>query len=119
MPSRLNITEERVGDVTLLRLSGRLEVEEGDIVFRDHVNRLLADGRVKIVLDFKGLTRIDSAGIGMLVSKLLSTRTRGGTIKLLHLTRHTDHLIDITRLDTVFEIYEDEAAAIRSFGVGT
>jgi len=111
----MRIAEERAGDVTILRLTGRFELEEGDLTFRDCVNALVAEGRVKIVLDFKNVTRIDSAGIGMLVSKLLSTRKRGGTMKLLHLTRHSDHLINITRLDTVFEIFDDEAEALRSF----
>jgi anti-sigma B factor antagonist len=113
--SRLKIVESRAGDVTILHLTGRLELEEGDLVFRDHVNRLIAEGRVKIVLDLRDVTRIDSAGIGMLVSKYLSTQTRGGTIKLLHLTRRSDHLMDITRLATVFEIFDEEAEAVRSF----
>ena len=115
MSSPLKITESRAGDVTILRLSGRLELEEGDLVFRDYVNRLIAEGRVNILLDLKDVTRIDSAGIGMLVSKYLSTQNRGGTIKLLQLTRRRDHLMDITRLATVFEIFEDEADAVRSF----
>lgn len=115
MTARLTITEVQVGDVTILRLSGRLELEEGDLDFRDHVDRLVAGGRLKILLDLKAVTRIDSAGIGMLVSKYLSTQKRGGTIKLLHLTRRSDHLMDITRLATVFEIFDDEADAVRSF----
>ena len=119
MSARLKIAEEPVGDVTILRLDGRFELEEGDLAFRDRVNALLADGRTKIVLDFKNVTRIDSAGLGMLVSKYLSARRHGGTIKLLHLTHHSDHVIDITRLDTVFEIFDDEKAALRSFGAAT
>jgi anti-sigma B factor antagonist len=115
--ARIHITEERAGDITILRMAGRLELDEGDIVFRDHVNRLVAEGCVKILVDLKDVTRIDSAGIGMVVSKYLSARKRGGTMKLLHLTRHSDHLMDITRLTTVFEIFDDEADALRSFGV--
>ena len=115
MSSRLKIVESRAGDVTVLRLTGRLELEDGDLVFRDHVNQLIAEGRVKIVLDLNDVTRIDSAGIGMLVSKYLSTQNRGGTIKLLHLTRRSDHLMDITRLATVFEIFDQEEDAVRSF----
>ena len=115
MSSRLKIVESRAGDVTVLRLTGRLELEEGDLVFRDHVNQLIAEGRVKIVLDLNDVTRIDSAGIGMLVSKYLSTQNRGGTIKLLRLTRRSDHLMDITRLATVFEIFDEEEDAVRSF----
>ena len=116
MSSRLKIMESRAGDVTVLHMTGRLELEEGDLVFRDHVNRLIAEGRVNLVLDLKEVTRIDSAGIGMLVSKYLSAQNRGGTIKLLQLTRRSDHLMDITRLTTVFEIFEDEDEAVRSFG---
>ena len=115
MSSRLKIMESRAGDVTILHMTGRLELEEGDLVFRDHVNRLIAEGRVNLVLDLKEVTRIDSAGIGMLVSKYLSAQNRGGTIKLLQLTRRSDHLMDITRLTTVFEIFEDEDEAVRSF----
>ena len=115
MSSRLKIMESRAGDVTILHMTGRLELEEGDLVFRDHVNRLIAEGRVNLVLDLKEVTRIDSAGIGMLVSKYLSAQNRGGTIKLLQLTRRSDHLMDITRLATVFEIFEDEEDALRSF----
>ena len=119
MTAHVQITEEHAGDITILRMAGRLELDEGDIVFRDHVDRLVAEGTRKIVLDLKNVVRIDSAGIGMLVSKFLSTRKRGGTMKLLHLTRHSDHLMDITRLTTVFEIFEDEAEALRSFDVAT
>lgn len=115
MTARIHIMEEHTGDVAVLRMAGRLELDDGDIVFRDCVDRLVAQGRVKILLDLKGVDRIDSAGMGMLVSKYLSTRRRGGTIKLLHLTRHSDHLMDITRLATIFEIFDDEAEALGSF----
>lgn len=117
MSTRMRIVERRVGDVTILQLIGRLELEEGDLVLRDHVNRLAADGHVKVLLDMRDVTRLDSAGIGMLVSKFITVRRAGGTIKLLHLTERTDHLMDITKLTTVFEIYGDEREALRSFGV--
>lgn len=116
MAHGMRIAETQVGDVTILRLTGRLELEQGDLVFRDCVNRLVAEGRVNIVLDLTEVTRIDSAGLGMLVSKYLTARKHGGTIKLLHLTPRSDHLIDITRLATVFEIFEEEDDAVRSFG---
>lgn len=119
MTARIQITEERAGDVTILRLTGRLELDEGDIEFRNYVNKLVAEERVKILLDLKDVIRIDSAGIGMLVSKYLSTRKSGGTIKLLRLTRHSDHLMDITRLTNIFEIFDDEAEALQSFGAPT
>jgi anti-sigma B factor antagonist len=117
--ARIRIVEERAGDVAILRMAGRLELDDGDIVFRDCVDRLVAQGQTKILLDLKGVDRIDSAGMGMLVSKYLSTRKRGGTIKLLHLTRHSDHVLDITRLATIFEIFDDEADAVASFAAAT
>jgi anti-sigma B factor antagonist len=64
------------------------------------------------------VTRLDSAGIGMLVSKFLTARRLGGAIKLIHLTDRSGHLMEITRLSTVFEIFQDEDQALRSFGVG-
>ena len=113
----MGITERRVGDVTILELEGRLVLEEGDIPLRDSVNRLVAEGRVKIVLDMRSVTRLDSAGIGMLVSKYLTACSKGGSLKLLHPTVHSRYLLDITKLSTVFEIFESEDEAVRSFGV--
>jgi anti-sigma B factor antagonist len=115
--ARLFIAEERTGNVTILRLSGRFELDDGDVSFRNWIDRLVAEGRVWIMLDLERVTRIDSAGIGMLVAKFLSTRKRGGTIKLLHLTAHSGQLLRITKLNTVFEIFDDETDALRSFGV--
>ena len=115
MGTRMRIVERRIGDVTILQLIGRLELEDGDVVLRDAVNHLVEAGRVKLVLDMKEVTRLDSAGIGMLVSKYLTAKRGGGTLKLLHPTERTDHLMDITKLTSVFEIFEDEEAAIRSF----
>jgi len=114
--TRMRIVERRIGDVTILQLIGRLELEDGDAILRDAVNRLVSDGRVKLVLDMKEVTRLDSAGIGMLVSKYLTVRRGGGLMKLLHPTDRTDHLMEITRLTTVFEIFTNEADAINSFG---
>jgi anti-sigma B factor antagonist len=106
-----------VGDVTILRLAGRLELDDGDFVLRDHVNRLVEEGRVNVVMDMKDVTRVDSAGIGVLVGKYLSVKRRGGAIKLLRITERTRRLLHITRLDTVFEMFDDEAAAVQSFGI--
>ena len=117
MAGPLRIIERSVADVTILELEGRLVLDEGDIPLRDCVNRLVEQGRVKIVLDMRNVTRLDSAGIGMLVSKYLTAHKKGGRVKLLHLTVRGDHLLDITKLSTVFEIFESEDEAIRSFGL--
>ena len=115
MATRMRVIERRIGDVTILQLIGRLELETGDLILRDTINRLVDDGQVKVVLDMKEVTRLDSAGIGMLVSKYLTVRRAGGTIKLLHPTERTDHLMDITKLTTVFQVFDDEASAVKSF----
>ena len=117
MAALMQIVERRVADVTILRLAGRLELDDGDSVLRDHVNRLVEEGRINLLLDMQDVTRLDSAGIGMLVGKYLTAKKRGGTIKLLHLTGRTTRLLHITRLATVFEIFEDEGRALQSFGV--
>jgi len=111
----MRVIERRIGDVTILQLIGRLELETGDLILRDTVNRLVEEGQVKLVLDMKDVTRLDSAGIGMLVSKYLTVRRAGGTIKLLHPTERTDHLMDITKLTTVFQVFDDEASVVKSF----
>ena len=115
MPRLQGITERTVGDVTIIELEGRLVLEEGDIPLRDHVNQLVAAGRAKIVLDLRNVTRLDSAGIGMLVSKYLTACGKGGSLKLLQPTVHCRYLLEITKLSSVFEIFESEDDAIRSF----
>ena len=117
MTALMQIVEQRVGDVTILRLAGRLELDDGDFILRDHVNGLVEEGRLNVVLDMKDVTSLDSAGIGVLVSKFLTVSRRGGAIKLLHLTDRTRRLLHITKLDTVFETFEDESEAVHSFGI--
>lgn len=111
----MEIVEQRAGDVTILRLKGRLELDDGDIVLRDHVDGLVKQGRVNVVLDMTGVSRMDSAGIGMLVGKYMTVKNRGGMLRLLHLTERTSRLLHVTRLETVFEIFESEEAVIRAF----
>jgi anti-sigma B factor antagonist len=114
----MRIIERHVGDVTVLELDGRLILEEGEIPLKDCVDRLVAQGHVKIVLDLQRVTRLDSAGIGMLVCKYLTAFRKGGRVKFLHLTSRADELMHVTKLAGVFEIFESEEEAIRSFGPG-
>jgi anti-sigma B factor antagonist len=118
VPRLLGITERRVGDVTIIALDGRLVLEDRDFPLRDHINHLVAEGHVKIVLDMRNVTYLDSAGLGMLVSKYLTACGKGGSLKLVQPTVHSRYLFEITKLSTVFEIFESEDEAIRSFGVG-
>jgi anti-sigma B factor antagonist len=114
-PSKLHIVERRVGDVTVLEVSGEMTLDDGDLVFRKKIHDLLAEGRVKILLELGGLTKIDSAGVGMLVAKLKMTREHHGEMKLLHLTSRSSRVFGMMRILTAFETLEDEAQAIESF----
>ena len=117
----LKIVEQRAADVTILRLAGSIEIDDGDAVLRDHVNRLVEAGRIHLVLDLKDVVILDSTGIGVLVAKYLTVKRRGGTIKLLHLTDRTQRLLQITKLATVFEIFEGRARGRAEFqraGIG-
>ena len=111
----MRILEHDVGDVTVLELEGRLIVEEGELALREAVDRLAAAGRVQIVLDLGHVTRIDSAGVGMLVSKYLTALRKGGRLKLLHLTARARDILRMSRLFSVFEVFESEEDAVKSF----
>ena len=116
MSTPMEIVERQVNDVTILRLKGKLELDDGDAVLKETVDRLVAEGRVDLVLDMSDVTRMDSAGIGMLVGKYMTVKKRGGTMRLLHLTDRTSRLLHVTRLETIFEIFDSEETALLSFG---
>lgn len=111
----MTLTERRAGDVTLLDLTGRLVLEDGDAVLRERVNALLAEGRLKIVINLRDVTYIDSCGVGVLIAKFVSARRKGGDVRLLHLTPRSHHVMEITRLLDVFQIFASEEDAVRSF----
>jgi anti-sigma B factor antagonist len=111
----MTLTERRVGDVTILGLTGRLVYDEGDEELRARVNQLVAEGRLKIVLDLSQVTYIDSCGLGALVGKFVSVRRKGGDLKLLNPSPRSERVIDISGLMNVFETFESEAEAVSSF----
>lgn len=114
---QLEIRERVIGDVTLLDLIGKVTIGEGSVQLRDAVSRLLDSGRNQIVLNLGGVTYVDSSGIGELVSRFTTTKNSGGKLKLLNLPKKIKDLLMITKLLTVFEIYEDEQTALESFGL--
>jgi anti-sigma B factor antagonist len=105
----------QVGDVSIVDLSGRITLGDGTKSLRETVQGLLGEGKMRILLNLGEVASIDSAGIGELVAALISVRNRGGELKLLKLTRKVHDAVQITKLYTVFDIRDDEAAAIRSF----
>jgi len=114
----MTLTERRVGDVTLLDLAGRLVFDEGDAELRDRVNDLVAQGRLKIVVNLQDVTYMDSCGVGVLIAKYVSVRQKGGNVKLLHLTSRSHRVIDICGLEKIFEAFDSEEAAVTSFAAG-
>lgn len=111
----LRIVERIADGVTILDLSGRLVLDQGDAAFRDCVADLLARGQNQVLLNLLNVSYIDSAGVGVMVAKMLSVRRTGGDMKLLHLTPRSTRVMTITKLLTVFEAFDDEEEAVRSF----
>lgn len=114
--SKLQIAEQQIDDVTVLTLTGQILLDDGDLAFRRHIHDAIARGHKKIVVDLGGVTYIDSAGLGMMAGKLKTVREAGGDMKLVHLTSKTQRLLAMVRLMSSFEVFEDQAAAVRSFG---
>lgn len=112
---RMQIASHDVGDVTVLSLKGRMIYEEGDAPFKTRVDDLVAHGRLKLVVDLHDVTYMDSAGLGMLVAKCVSMHQRGGHFKILHPSARCQELMRITHLDEVFETFDTEEQAVRSF----
>jgi len=111
----MQIVERPAGALTVLELKGRLVLGDGDDLFRDTVDRLVRMGRRDILLDLDDVTHIDSAGLGVMVSKYISLCKRGGRFKLCNVHQHTFRVLHVTKLLTVFESFDSTAAAIESF----
>lgn len=111
----VKIETRKVGDVTVVDVSGRITLGEGSSALRDVLRDLSAQGNKKILLNLSEVSYIDSSGIGELVSGFTSVSNGGGTLKLLGLTKRVKDLLQITKLYTVFDVHEEEAHAIRSF----
>ncbi len=112
---QLEIRERSVGEIAILEMFGKVTIGEGSVQLRDAVSRLRDAGRNKIILNLGGVNYVDSSGIGELVSSYTTTKNSGGRLKLLNLPKKIKDLLMITKLLTVFEIYEDEQAALDSF----
>ena len=111
----IKASTRQVDGVTVVDLSGRITLGEGSAVLRDTVRDLLNRGQKKILLNLGDVTYIDSSGIGELVSGFTTVTNQGGQLKLLNLTKKVHDLLQITKLYTVFEVHNEETAAIRSF----
>jgi anti-sigma B factor antagonist len=111
----MKINTRTVGDIKILDCSGKITLGEGTMAIRNTVRDLLTGGGKKIVLNLADINYIDSSGIGELVSTFTTVINQGGQLKLLNLTKKIHELLQITKLLTVFQVYDNEQAAISSF----
>jgi anti-sigma B factor antagonist len=111
----ITISERQAGDVTILDLDGKVTIGEGSVALRSAIRRLLGEGKSKILLNLAGVGYVDSSGIGELVSSFTAVNKEGGTLKLLNLTQKIQDLLAITKLLTVFDVFEDESSALSSY----
>lgn len=105
-----------VGDVTVVELAGRITVQDGADRFRDLARDLLSQGRVKMVLNMRDVPYIDSTALGELIRTYTSATRGNGSIKLLNVSHHVHQLLVITSLLSVFDLFDSEEEAVRSFG---
>ena len=113
--AELNINERQAGDVTVLDMSGKITIGEGSVALRTAIRRLLEEGKKRILLNLAQVSYIDSSGIGELVSSYTAINKESGQLKLLNLTQKLQDLLTITKLLTVFDVYDSEADALNSF----
>ena len=109
------MTDREVDGVSVVTLEGRIVLGEESNTFREKLKSLLAEGKKKIVLNMAGIKYIDSAGLGTLVAAHVSAKTQGASVRLCNLGKKFHEVMQITRLLTVFDVYDTEAAAVSSF----
>jgi len=113
--NNLNITERRSGSVTVLDLQGNIRLGEGNIELHNILRFLVEKGERRILLNLADVSYIDSSGLGELVAGFATLQKNGGELKILHLTGRVHELMVITKLLTVFEVFDNEQEAINSF----
>ena len=113
--AELDLKERQAGDVTILDLSGEVRIGEGSVTLRDTIRNLADQGKNKLLLNLGGVKYIDSSGIGELIANYTTVSRQGGQLKLLNLTDKIQNLLVITKLLTVFDSYNNEAEALKSF----
>jgi anti-sigma B factor antagonist len=112
---RLEISERQVGNVTVLDLVGNLTIDQDAQRLKDKINSLIQQQRLAVVLNLGEVSYIDSGGLGQLVASYGSLAKTTGGLKLLHVNRKNHDLLSITRLVTIFDTYDSEDEAVKSF----
>ena len=111
----LKITNSEVNDTSVVMLGGRIVLGEESNSLREKMKSLVAEGKKKIVLNMADITYIDSAGLGTLIASHLSAKTQGASVRLCHLGQKFQDVLQMTKLLTIFDVYDTEAAAVGSF----
>ena len=111
----LKMTNREVDGVSVVALDGRIVLGEESNALREKVKSLIAEGKKKVVLNMANITFIDSAGLGTLVASHHSAKSQGAALKLAHLGSKFQEVLQITKLLTVFDVYNSEAEAVASF----
>jgi anti-sigma B factor antagonist len=111
----IKMTNSEVDGVSVVALDGQIVLGEESNSLREKLKSLIAEGKKKIVLNMANIKYIDSAGVGTLVAGHISAKTQGASLRLCHLGRKFHEVLQITKLLTVFDVYDSEAAAVSSF----
>jgi anti-sigma B factor antagonist len=111
----LKMTNREVDGVSIVSMDGRIVLGEESNALREKIKSLIAEGKKKIVLNMDNITFIDSAGLGTLVAAHHSAKTQGAGLRLCHLGSKFQEVLQITKLLTVFEVFNTEAEAVASF----
>jgi anti-sigma B factor antagonist len=111
----LYINERRVEDVTILDLKGRERIRGATLALHESIRCLAGEGKIQVLLDLAWVKHIDSAGLGELVASHVTLDKKGGALKLMHMTESVHELMTITKLLTIFDVYDDEPEALDSF----
>ena len=111
----LYINQRRIEDVTVLDLKGRERIRGTTLALHESIRCLAGEGKIQVLLDLAWVKHIDSGGLGQLVSSHITLDKKGGALKLMHMTESVHQLMAITKLLTVFDVYNDEPEAVASF----
>lgn len=117
--SKLTIRERQINDASVLDLEGKLKLGEGNQEFHEAIRALVEKGRKNIVINLENVSAIDSSGLGELVAGYVAVTRSGGQINLLHLSKRVHELMFMTKLLTVFDVYDSESEAVNSFEAQT
>jgi anti-sigma B factor antagonist len=111
----MKATERQVSGVTILDISGRITLGDGTALLRNTTRDLISQGKKNLLLNLSQVPHIDSSGIAELVSAFVAARREGGDVKLLNLTKKVRDTVEIVKLGAIFELFDDEVAALKSF----